>query len=151
VPDEPDLPTQALDVHDLARWLVEAGVAGTTGPFNVMGERVRLGDVLEQTRLATGYDGPVVRAPSSWLLEQGVEEYMGERSLPLWIVDADWLGFSARDGSAARAAGLTNRPLTDLIADSLRWEREQGLDRPRRAGLSPEQEHELLSAWQAQS
>ena len=36
---------------------------------------------------------------------------MGPRSVPLWIGDPDWQGFSARDGSAAVAAGLTHRPL----------------------------------------
>ena len=32
-------------------------------------------------------------------------------------------------GAAAAAAGLSSRPLADLVADSLRWERELGLDR----------------------
>jgi hypothetical protein len=88
--------------------------------------------------------------PASWLTEQRVEEYMGPRSVPLWIADPDWQGFSARDGSAAVAAGLTHRPLLDLAEQALRWERELGLDRvERRAGLTPEQERELLQLWSA--
>ena len=72
---------------------------------------------------------------------------MGPRSLPLWIADPDWAAFSARSGAAAAAAGLTHRPLADLVADSLRWERELGLDRTdRRAGLTRAQERELLDA-----
>jgi nucleoside-diphosphate-sugar epimerase len=147
VPDEPDLPTQTIDVRDLAEWLVRSAGGGTVGTFNALGERHRLGDVLECSAAAAGYDGPMEAVPSAWLREQGVEEYMGPRSLPLWIVDPDWRGFSARDGSAARAAGLTHRPLTDLVQESLRWEREQGLSRERSAGLSPAQEAELLTAW----
>ena len=98
-------------------------------------------------RSASGYTGELVPVPSDWLVEQGVEEYMGPRSLPLWIADPDWAAFSARSGAAAAAAGLTHRPLADLVADCLRWEQELGLDRAdRRAGLSRAQERELLGA-----
>jgi hypothetical protein len=33
-----------------------------------------------------------------------------------------------------------------LLAAALAWERELGLNRPRRAGLSPDRERELLDA-----
>ncbi len=63
--------------------------------------------MLEAAARVAGYDGPVEPMDSQWLHEQGVEDWMGPRSLPLWIADPEWAGFGARDGSAARAAGLT--------------------------------------------
>ncbi len=146
VPDEPELPTQTVEVHDLARWLVQVGVEGTVGTMNAAGPRLPLQQVLDASREAARYDGPVEAVPSSWLLEHGVEEYMGPRSLPLWIVDPGWRGFSARDASRAHGAGLAARPLDELVADALRWEREVGLDRERSAGLRPDEEAALLAA-----
>jgi hypothetical protein len=93
----------------------------------------------------------VTTLPSAWLRAQEVEEYMGPRSLPLWIVEPGWEGFSSRNGTKALAAGLTHRPLADLMSASLGWERELGLDRDRRSGLSPAEEHELLRRWAAAS
>ncbi len=149
VPDADDLASQAIDVLDLAGWIVDSAHLGTTGAFNAVGERHRFADVIEAARAVAGYAGPVVRVPSSWLADAGVAEYMGPRSLPLWLADPDWAGFSARSATAARARGLRWRPLADTLADALRWERELGLDRQRSAGLAPAQEADLLSAFSA--
>ena len=146
VPERTGRPAQFLDVADLAGWLVDAGLRGVTGPVDAYGPRRVLGEVLDLARDVAGFTGDVVPVSDTTLQEAGVEEYMGARSLPLWIADPEWAGFSARDTGSAEAAGVTVRELTDTMRDTLAWERELGLARTgRRAGLDRSEELSILA------
>jgi 2'-hydroxyisoflavone reductase len=139
---------QLIDVRDLASWLVESAIARTHGTFDVTGPPTPLTDMLRTARTVAGHTGPVVRVPSAWLVEHGVETWMGPRSLPLWLADdPDWAAFSDRDSARARAAGLRTRPLEQTLADTLAWELTRDPDRPRTAGLTAAEEQALLSEY----
>jgi 2'-hydroxyisoflavone reductase len=146
VPDDPDLATQVVDARDLAAWLLDCAQAGTTGTYDAVGPVVPFGRWIELSRAAGGHTGRVVRADPAWLTEHKVAEFMGPESLAMWIAEPGWEGFGARSGQAALAAGLRHRPRAGLLADVLTWEREQGLDRVRGAGLSTGRERELIAA-----
>jgi hypothetical protein len=115
------------------------------GPIVPFGEWVRL------CRAIGGHRGPAVKVPAEWLVQQKVGQFMGPDSLAMWLVEPGWEGWSARSGAAAAAAGLRHRPRADLVADTLAWERTAGLDRARKAGLSAEQERELLAQFSSGS
>jgi 2'-hydroxyisoflavone reductase len=149
VPDAPGLLTQVVDVRDLATWLVVAGERRVAGVFNVVGEALPLAEHLATARAVAGHTGPTVPVDQEWLQAHGVEPWMGERSLPLWLPLPEYAGFSARDGGAARAAGLVHRPLAETLADTLAWEQTLDRGRPRRAGLSDADERELLRSARA--
>lgn len=146
VPDAPDLTVQVVDVRDLGAWVVDAAERRVHGVVNAVGDAVPFPEHIEVARRVGGHTGHVVRADPDWLVEQGVEPWMGERSLPLWLPLPEYAGLGSRDGSAVRRAGLLTRPLADTLADTLAWELETGPDRPRHAGLSAEDERRLLEA-----
>jgi 2'-hydroxyisoflavone reductase len=146
VPDDPDVATQVVDARDLAAWFLDSAQAGVTGTYDAVGPVIPFGTWVEQSRSVGGHTGPVVSADPAWLNEQKVPQFMGPESLAMWIDEPGWKGFCARSGAAAAAAGLRHRPRTALLADLLVWERAQGLDRPRKAGLSAGRERELIAA-----
>jgi nucleoside-diphosphate-sugar epimerase len=147
VPERADRPAQFLDVDDLARWLVDAGLDGVTGPVDAYGPRRVLADVLEAAQQVAGFTGQVVPVSDEALVAAGVQEYMGSRSLPLWIADPQWAGFSDRDTTSAERAGVPVRDLADTMRDALAWERELGLGRTgRRAGLDRTDELAVIAA-----
>lgn len=119
VQNTPELSTALIDVRDLAAWLVHLAEKKASGIFNAGGDPVPLQEHIETARLVAHHAGPVVQAPEQWLLEQGVNQWSGERSLPLWLADREWYGLNARSNRRAVEAGLALRPLHDTLADIL--------------------------------
>lgn len=142
-----ELETSMIDVRDLAAWLVRSVEDATiTGAFDAIANRMPLADHLAVARRVAGHAGPLVSATDTWLIDEGVAEWAGPRSLPLWLCDPEWRGFAARRGSKVREHGLTPRPLAHTLADTLRWEEQRKGSMPHGAGLTDTEERELLAA-----
>jgi nucleoside-diphosphate-sugar epimerase len=139
-----DTPVQVIDVEDLAAWLVDLAERRVAGVFNALGDVATLRDVLDACAVAAGHRPAYVEVSERWLAEHEVQPWSGPASLPVWLPREKYSGFMTRRNDAARATGLRLRPLEETLASALRWERKQGLDRERRAGLTSTREAELL-------
>ena len=136
---------QAIDVADLAAWIVKAGREGITGTMNAVGEPHPFDTFLAQAGLLAGFGGTFVTVDDEWLLEHDVRYWAGPRSLPLWLPASD-AAFAQRSNAAFVASGGLIRPLQASIARILEDEVDRGLDRSRRAGLTSAEEANLLDA-----
>lgn len=145
VPDSP-LASSVIDVRDLANWLVRTAQERATGVANVSGPAVPLAEHLATARRVAGHDGEVVAVAPDWLERHDVQPWSGERSLPMWLPLPEYAGFMARSTALAQGLGLATRPLAETLRDTMEWELRQGPGRPRQAGLSPDDERELVAA-----
>jgi nucleoside-diphosphate-sugar epimerase len=137
---------QVIDVVDLATWLVTAAESRTHGVLNAIGDELSLGDVLAECTRAAAVEATLVEVDQPWLVQHEVAPWGGAGSMPLWLPLPEYAGFMSRRNDAAKRSGLRFRPLADTVRDALVWERELGLSRERKAGLSSRREAELLDA-----
>ncbi|WP_130344297.1 NAD-dependent epimerase/dehydratase family protein [Herbihabitans rhizosphaerae] len=132
-----------IDVRDFAAWIVDAAQRRLTGTLDAIGPAQPLPDLLAEIGEAVGVDHELVPVSPETLVAQGVSPWAGPKSLPLWLPETH-LGMCAHDPEPALAAGLKVRPLADAVAGALDHERALGLDRERKAGLTPDEEAEVL-------
>lgn len=147
VPRTLDREIQVIDVRDLAAWTVRMAEEGTTGVYNATGpdRALTMRELFDTGRAVAGSDATPVAIPEDFLLERNVGPWM---EVPLWMPDRpEMAGFFGIDCRRAFAAGLTFRPLAETVRDTLDWDRARPADTPRRAGLAPEREAELLREW----
>jgi 2'-hydroxyisoflavone reductase len=148
-PGAPTDPTQIIDVRDLAEWLVLVVERGTTGVFNGLGPRERLGfgAMLDACAQAAGASPRITWADAQFLEQQGVSAWT---DMPAWVPPAgEEGGLLQLSNARAVANGLRFRPLVDTARDTLAWFRMLPAERQAklRAGLAPEREAAVLAAW----
>ncbi|WP_242107991.1 NAD-dependent epimerase/dehydratase family protein [Luteimonas aquatica] len=148
VPGDGADPVQIIDGRDLGEWMIRLAEAGTTGVFNACGPDYSLGmdAMLYGCQAVTG--GPVgfTHVTPAFLEEKKAE-------LPIWVPSRDnpYAGYGQVSNARAIQAGLSFRPLATTVADLLAWFGALPADRQAklRAGITREQEAELLKAWRA--
>ncbi len=145
VPERLERPLQFIDVRDLATWVLAKAEAQARGIYIATGPRDRftMADLMDACQQTTRVASELVRVEDAVLLKAGVTHWT---ELPLWIPATmkNFAGVMRLDRRKAVADGLTCRRIETTIADTLAWDQTRDPAFPRKAGLSPEREAELL-------
>jgi nucleoside-diphosphate-sugar epimerase len=142
---------QVIDVRDLAEFIIRCAEHKTNGVFNAdspAGE-MTMKEMLLACRKISASDARFTWADAKFLEEQEVAAWS---DMPVWVPEGgEESGFGMISTERARKAGLTHRPISETIRDTLDWWANQPEERTAklRAGLTPEREAEVLKAWHA--
>ena len=137
-PAPPGRQVQFVDVRDLGDWFIELMEQRTSGAFNATRPGLAFEELLDTCREVADSDATFTWVPDALLAEHEVGEWM---ELPLWLNDPGSAGMLDADVSLAIEAGLTFRPLTDTVRETLEL-----ADTVDGVGLTPEREAQLLAA-----
>ncbi len=148
-PGNPTRFVQFIDVHDLAQWIVRMIERGQTGTYNANGlpRALTMEMMLEECRMASKSDARFTWVSDRFLMKENVVPWT---EMPLWIPEEDaphMKGFMSVDCSKAVAAGLTLRPLLEIIENTLTWHATHCSNTELQSGIKPEEEQQLLQKW----
>ena len=148
-PGTPSDPIQIIDARDLAEWTIRMVEQGTTGAFNAVGPKSKMGmgRMLDDIKKTTNSDARFTWVDDKFLTDQKlIDEF------PIWTSPhGPEIGYSTMNISKAVSHGLTFRPLPETVRATLEWFRKQPVERQlkMRAGIKAERETEVLAAWHA--
>ena len=146
-PSKPDTHVQFIDAKDLMVWLVALIENDETGIYNAVNKPFELtfGTMLEEIKTVSGSD-----ATFTWVSDEFMEanKVAPWSDMPLHVPDSLEFIRTANVDSALDK-GLTIRPLSDTIRDTLNWRKTR--DEDMRAGITEERETVLLKKWHEQN
>jgi 2'-hydroxyisoflavone reductase len=144
-PAPPSSNLQFIDVRDLAEFIIQMIEKKSEGVFNVTGPKkpATMGSLLVSSREASLSDASFVWVEEPFLLNEGVTPWV---DLPLWIPasDPNFAGFYNINNNKALKAGLTFRPLSQTVTDTLTWLKTRSESRKLKVGMDIARETELL-------
>ena len=144
-PAPPSSSLQFIDVRDLAEFIIRLSEKQSEGVFNVTGPKkpATMGSLLVSSREAAVSDASFVWAEEPFLLKEGVKPWV---DLPLWIPSSDpnFTGFYNINNSKALKAGLTFRPLSQTVTNTLNWLKTRPEFQKLKVGMDIARETELL-------
>ena len=145
-PGSPSDPVQFIDARDLAEWTIRMAENRETGIYNATGPAKPLGisGMLDGIKAALKSNATFTWVAEDFLTQQKVEPWS---DMPVWTGKDSGLALAKIDRALNK--GLTFRPLAETARDTLAWFKSLPQERQShpKAGLSPEREAEVLSAW----
>ena len=148
-PGPPSADLQFIDVRDLADFILKLIEQKASGVYNAVGPRnpANFGSLLVACREAAGSDASFVWVDERFLLDEEITPWV---DLPLWLPNTDptITGFNNINNNKAVKAGLTFRPLSETVTDTLNWVRSQPPVPQLKRGLDAQREAELLKKYE---
>jgi 2'-hydroxyisoflavone reductase len=156
-------PVQFIDARDLAEWTIHLIDRGVTGTFNALGpgQVFPMKDLLAACASASPGKATLTWVPTAFLEKRKVSPWS---DMPAWIPRGDSPpGAMPVRNDRAVGHGLKFRSAEVTVRDTLAWwrtlpppatpgEKEHPFKRSARlrAGIAPEREAEVLTAWHAE-
>ena len=155
-PGSPDDPMQVIDARDLAAFVIHAAEERLPGAYNAVGPQSNWAEMLHGIKASTSATSRFHWADADFLKANGVKPFFG---MPLWWPSRNdydpgpmpsgltgGIGIFRVKGDKALAAGMTHRPLADLVRDTADWYAKEFKDWPEtgRPGPTPAREAELI-------
>jgi len=144
-PGRPEQQVQFIDARDLAAWIVDMVEVNGTGIYQATGPdyRLSIGQMLDECQQVTGSD-----ARFTWVGDALAAQLMDDEvaNFQPWVPEA-YAGMRNANCQRAIAAGLTFRPLSETIRDTLAWKNASPTRDEMRSGLTRDKERELLRQW----
>jgi 2'-hydroxyisoflavone reductase len=136
-------PMQFIDARDLAAWTIAATERKLTSTFNIVtpADSMTVGQVLGTATSITKADTKITYVDESFIAAH--EE---AQVLPLYVPEADQAWWRVSSQKAINA-GLTFRPLETTVRETLEWLHTRSENYEWKAGLTEQQEKELLQEW----
>jgi 2'-hydroxyisoflavone reductase len=148
-PGNPNSPVQLIDARDLADWTIRMVVQQQTGIYNAAGPdyTLTMQAMLLQCKVETGSNAELTWLSNEFLLEHEAGPWI---ELPLWLPgkgDTEKVAnMLAVNIEKAVADGLTFRPLSETIKETLTWDLARNHS-SRKAGMAMDKEARLLEQW----
>ena len=143
---------QFIDARDLGEWSVRCAENKVYGTFNGTSRPMTFGKMLTDIRDTTKSNATFTHVTAEFLGEQRIRGWTGKDTIAGWINPVGRsAGFMQRNVEKAIAAGLTYRPHSETIRETLAFFHTLPAERQAEfvSGLSPAKEKELLAAWHA--
>jgi len=145
-PGSPGDPVQFIDARDLSEWTIRMAENRETGIYNATGPAKPLGisGMLDGIKAALRSNATFTWVAEDFLTQQKVEPWS---DMPVWTGKDSGLALAKIDRALNK--GLIFRPLAETARDTVAWFKSLPQDRQAklRAGLTPEREAEVLTAW----